>query len=258
MTIRILHGDCLDVLPQVQQHARLAYMDPPFNTGEVQRGLRGCDAAYADAFGDFTGWLMPRIQATIDRLTPDGAIMVHLDEREVHYVKVALDKLLGRDKFMNEIIWAYDYGGRSRRYWPKKHDTILWYVMDPDNYIFNLDASDRLPYMAPSLVGAEKAARGKTPTDVHWHTVCPTQGPERTGYPSQKPLGLLKRFVAVHSMPGDVVIDPFAGSGTTGQAAVDLGRDAILIDSSVDAVSVMRKRFESVKDVSTPTVDNGV
>jgi site-specific DNA-methyltransferase (adenine-specific) len=201
-------------------------------------------STYADRFGEgYLDFLMPRIEAGLRCLAPDGSLFVHLDAREVHYVKVALDALLGRERFVNEIVWAYDYGGRPRDRWPAKHDTILWYVMDPEKYVFNYDAIDRIPYMAPGLVGAEKAERGKTPTDVWWHTIVPTNSREKTGYPTQKPLGILRRIVAVHSEPGDVVLDFFAGSGTIGAAAAELGREYVLIDESAEAVAVMRKRL---------------
>jgi site-specific DNA-methyltransferase (adenine-specific) len=168
---------------------------------------------------------------------------VHLDAREVHYVKVALDELLGRDSFMNEIIWAYDYGGRPKNRWPGKHDTILWYARDPNDYVFHHDAIDRIPYMAPQLVGAEKAARGKTPTDVWWHTIVPTSGREKTGYATQKPLGILSRIVAVHTDPGAVVLDFFAGSGTTGEAAALAGRGFVLVDQNPEAADIMARRL---------------
>ncbi|HXS12619.1 MAG TPA: site-specific DNA-methyltransferase [Acidobacteriaceae bacterium] len=168
---------------------------------------------------------------------------MHLDPREVHYAKVMLDQIFGRDGFRNEIIWAYDYGGKPRDRWPAKHDNLLWYSRSPTRYTFHYDAIDRVPYMAPSLVGPEKAARGKIPTDVWWITVVPTNSREKTGYPTQKPLKLLERIVRVHSNPGDLVLDFFAGSGTTGQAAANLGRRFLLIDSSPDAVRVMRKRL---------------
>jgi site-specific DNA-methyltransferase (adenine-specific) len=170
-------------------------------------------------------------------------LFVHLDSHEVHYVKVALDRLLGRERFKNEIIWAYDYGGRPKNRWPAKHDTLLWYALDPDHYVFNYEAMDRIPYMAPGLVTKEKALRGKTPTDVWWHTIVPTNGREKTGYPTQKPLGVLNRVIHVHSCPGDVVLDFFAGSGTTGEAAAALGRGFVLIDDSVGAVRVASARL---------------
>lgn len=268
---QILHGDCLALLPALPAaFARIIYIDPPFNTGKIQRRdriravaddagdrtgfggrryrtLSAADsngrAAYADEFDDYLAFLMPRIEASLRCLTPDGSLFVHLDAREVHYVKVALDRLLGRHCFMNEIIWAYDFGGRPRNRWPAKHDTILWYALDPATAVFNYDAIDRIPYMAPGLVGPEKAARGKTPTDVWWHTIVPTNSREKTGYPTQKPLGILRRIIAVHTHPGDTVLDFFAGSGTTGAAAAELGRGYVLIDSNPDAIAVMERRL---------------
>lgn len=267
LTRQILLGDNLTLLPTLPRGlARLAYIDPPFNTGKRQthgtvkavqdeQGTAGfggrryrLDATrerhvYDDAFDDYLGFLMPRIEAALPCLTPDGSLFVHLDYRESHYVKVALDQLLGRDSFMNEIIWAYDYGGRSKSRWSAKHDTILWYARDPESYVFDFEAMDRIPYMAPGLVGPEKAARGKTPTDVWWHTIVPPGGKERTGYPTQKPLGVLERFIKVHSEPGDVVLDFFAGSGTTGDAAARNGRGYVLIDQNPEAVAVMEQRL---------------
>lgn len=238
----ILHGDCLELLPTLENRLiELAYIDPPFNTGTTKK--RGA-VAYDDSFENFEDFLMPRIAFALPCLSPTGSLFVHLDHREVHYIKVALDRLIGRDHFMNEIIWSFDYGGRSKSRWPAKHNTILWYAMDPDNYTFNFDEMDRIPYLAPGLVGPEKAAKGKTPTDVWWHTIVPTQSAENLKYPTQKPLGILKRIVKIHSNPGDTVLDFFAGSGTTGAAAKALGRNYIMIDSSADAVALMRSRLE--------------
>lgn len=263
----IVHGDCLDVLPTLPEgFARLAYIDPPFNTGKTQARKRmkvSADpkgerrgfgdkryrvtalesSAYADSFDDYVHWLMARVEASLRCLTADASLFVHLDYREVHYVKVALDALLGRDRFMGEIVWAYDFGGRPKSRWPAKHDTILWYARDPKRYVFDFDAMDRIPYMAPGLVGKEKAARGKTPTDVWWHTIVPTNGKEKTGYPTQKPLGVLERIIKVHSEAGDVVLDFFAGSGTTGDAASRHGRGFVLIDENPEAIEVMKKRL---------------
>ena len=267
---KIILGDNADVLPTLpEKFARLIYVDPPFNTGRPQRrdrirvtatdgegersgfGGRRYEVEkiesdfYDDDFEDFEGFLLPRIQAGLRCLTDDGSLFVHLDAREVHYVKVALDKMLGRESFMNEIIWAYDYGGRPRNRWPSKHDTILWYAVDPDNYVFNFDEMDRIPYMAPGLVSSEKAERGKTPTDVWWHTIVPTNGREKTGYPTQKPLGILNRVVKVHSRPGDVVLDFFGGSGTTGEAAARHDRGFVLVDKSPEAVAIAARRLAS-------------
>jgi site-specific DNA-methyltransferase (adenine-specific) len=264
---RIVHGDNLEVLGTLpREHARLIYIDPPFNTGRKQsrqrmqvraatdgerEGFGGRryaveridSPAYEDEFDEYTPFLMSRIEAALPCLTADGSLFVHLDYREVHYVKVALDRLLGRDRFRNEIIWAYDFGGRPKRWWPAKHDTLLWYVLDPKRYVFQFDEMDRIPYMAPGLAGKEKAARGKTPTDVWWHTIVPTNGKEKTGYPTQKPLGVLERIIKVHTEPGDTVLDFFAGSGTTGEAAARLGRGFVLVDEHPEAIETMRRRL---------------
>lgn len=253
----------------------LVYLDPPFNTGRVQgravhtsrtrssdvdsegpaapvfRGFHGRDyervvgllRSYDDRFVDYWDFLAPRLAEAWRLLAANGTLYLHLDYREAHYAKVALDALFGRDSFLNEIIWAYDYGAKSRSRWPTKHDTILVYVKDPANYVFDSDAVDREPYMAPGLVTPEKAARGKLPTDVWWHTIVPTTGREKTGYPTQKPEGILRRIIAASTRPGDVVLDPFAGSGTTGAVAQALGRRAVLIDHNPDAIEVMANRM---------------
>jgi site-specific DNA-methyltransferase (adenine-specific) len=265
---RIILGDNAVVLPTLPAgFARLVYVDPPFNTGRSQKrdrmkvraadgeGTRGgfggrrydvervASGSYVDDFDDFEAFLLPRIEAALRCMTPDASLFVHLDAREVHYVKVALDRLLGRASFKNEIIWAYDYGARSKTRWPAKHDTLLWYALDPDRYVFHFDEMDRIPYMAPGLVTKEKAERGKTPTDVWWHTIVPTNGREKTGYPTQKPLGILNRIIKVHTDPGDVVLDFFAGSGTTGEAAARHGRGFVLVDDNVDAVRIAGERL---------------
>ncbi len=277
----IIRGDNLDVLTSLPaQFARLIYIDPPFNTGKVQarqriktlasdRGDRTgfggrryrtqaieSPVGFRDQHANFLDFLLPRIEAGLRTLTPDGSLFVHLDHREVHYVKVALDELLGRERFMNEIIWAYDFGGRSKRRWPAKHDTILWYALDPSHYPFDEASIDRIPYMAPGLVGPEKARRGKSPTDVWWHTIVPTRSREKTGYPTQKPLGLLNRIVKVHTEPGDTILDFFAGSGTIGEAAAQHGRHFVLIDSNPEAIRIMARRLAdfSPKVVDSPKV----
>jgi site-specific DNA-methyltransferase (adenine-specific) len=264
---KIILGENLAALAELPDaFAQLVYVDPPFNTGRSQtrerlkvradeagervgfggkryRVERVGASGYADRFDDYVGFLLPRIEASLRCLDRRGSLFVHLDAREVHYVKVALDELLGREAFMNEIVWAYDYGGRPKNRWPMKHDTILWYARDPNDYVFHHDAIDRIPYMAPRLVGPEKAARGKTPTDVWWHTIVPTSGREKTGYATQKPLGILSRIVNVHTDPGAVVLDFFAGSGTTGEAAALAGRGFVLVDQSREAVDVMASRL---------------
>ncbi|MDX1971891.1 MAG: DNA methyltransferase [Candidatus Sumerlaeia bacterium] len=267
---QVFQGDNLPLLsawPGETFH--LIYIDPPFNTGTVQkrsvlkttavteeaegdrRGFggrlykteRGEAMGYEDSFEDFMGFLRPRLQQAHRLLKQNGAFFLHLDYREVHYAKVECDKIFGRECFVNEIIWSYDYGARSTKRWSAKHDNILWYVKNPGEYTFNFEAMDRIPYMAPGLVGPEKAARGKTPTDVWWHTIVPTNGSERTGYTTQKPLGILERIVKIHSNPGDRILDFFAGSGTTGHAALLNNRCFTLIDQNPEAITVMRNRF---------------
>ena len=276
---RIVLGDNMDVLPTIEDGAAaLIYIDPPFNTGKEQRrerlrtvrddahgdrtGFQGKRyrtvrlgaQSFDDIFDDFLAFLEQRLVEAYRILSPTGSFFLHIDYREAHYCKVLLDALFGRDCFMNEIIWAYDYGGRPKSRWPAKHDTLLWYVKDPTRYTFHYDEIDRVPYMAPGLAGAEKAARGKTPTDVWWQTIVPTVGRERTGYPTQKPIAILNRIVRVHSDPGDLVLDFFAGSGTTGEAAARNGRHYFLIDSNPEAVRVMRERLAfSGPEVSTCT-----
>jgi len=267
-TVDIHLGDNLPILGGFDSGSfDFVYIDPPFNTGRTQRHTRirtVRDAEgdrtgfageryrtvtlgtreFADCFDDFLGFLEPRLVEAHRLLAVDGTLVLHLDPREVHYAKVLLDQVFGRACFLNEIIWAYDYGGRSKRRWSAKHDNLLVYAKDPERYTFEFEAMERIPYMAPGLVGPDKAARGKTPTDVWWHTIVPTRGPERTGYPTQKPLGVLNRLLKVHTRPGDRVLDFFAGSGTTGEAAVRLGRSATLIDVSEDALRIMARRLD--------------
>ena len=210
--------------------------------GHRYERVRGMLRTYDDRFDDYGAFLMPRLEEAWRLLADDGTLYLHLDYREAHYAKVMLDAVFGRDCFLNELIWAYDYGAKSRRRWPTKHDTILVYVKNPREYVFNSDDVDREPYMAPGLVTAEKAARGKLPTDVWWHTIVPTTGREKTGYPTQKPEGILRRIVRASSRPGDRVLDLCAGSGTTGAVASALGRDAVLVDDNPEAVRVMTER----------------
>ncbi|GMV38103.1 MAG: hypothetical protein AMXMBFR61_26110 [Fimbriimonadales bacterium] len=263
----VYFGDNLPILRSLAtESVDLIYVDPPFNTGSVRRmqrlrverseqgertGFGGIryrtepvsTISFSDLHDDYLAFLEPRLVEAHRLLKPTGSMYVHLDYREVHYCKVMLDGIFGRECFLNEIIWAYDYGGRSKRRWPTKHDTILFYAKDPALYHFDREAAERIPYMAPGLVSAEKAALGKLPTDTWWHTIVPTSGSERTGYPTQKPLGILRRIISVSSRPGDVVLDFFAGSGTTGAAAGELGRRFILIDNNPEAIRVMRARL---------------
>ena len=266
----IHHGDNLAVLQSMpSESVDLIYIDPPFNTGKIQKrtqiatvrdehgdrtGFQGRryrtiklgSKEYQDCFDDFLLFLEPRLDEARRVLTANGSLFLHIDYREVHYVKVLLDQIFTRACFQNEIIWAYDYGARSKSKWPAKHDNILWYSKDPDSYQCHLDECDRIPYMAPGLVGPEKAALGKTPTDTWWHTIVPTNGAERTGYPTQKPRGILDRIVKVHSRPDDLLLDFFAGSGSFGESAVSHGRRCILVDQNEEALRVMEQRFADV------------
>jgi site-specific DNA-methyltransferase (adenine-specific) len=263
----LIEGDNLAVLPRLPDGAfDLIYVDPPFNTGRPRRrralravrddagertGFGGrryrtrvvSDLAYDDAHADYPGFLRPRLEHARRLLAPHGSLYVHLDYREAHYVKVMLDEVFGRDAFLNEIVWAYDYGGKPKTRWPAKHDTILVYVRTPGGHWFDAEAVEREPYMAPGLVSAEKAARGKRPTDVMWHTIVPTTGREKTGYPTQKPEGLVRRFVAASSRPGGWCLDFFAGSGTLGAVCAPLGRRFVLVESSPAAVAIAVSRL---------------
>ena len=271
--LHIHFGDNLEVLRSLPDAAfALIYIDPPFNTGKVQartrlktvrddagdrtgfqgqryRSIKLGEQSYADIFSDYLAFLEPRLMEAHRLLTPDGSLFFHIDYREVHYCKVLLDQIFGRESFINEIIWAYDYGARATRRWSPKHDNILWYAKNPKNYTYNYDAIDRIPYMAPGLVGPEKAARGKTPTDTWWHTIVSPNGKEKTGYPTQKPLAILSRIIRVHSNPGDAVLDFFAGSGTTGEAALRLGRRATLVDNNPQTMEVMARRLAFAQPV---------
>ncbi|MBA3326860.1 MAG: site-specific DNA-methyltransferase [Solirubrobacterales bacterium] len=228
----------------------MAYLDPPFNTGAQQR--RGA-LGYADAFADHGAFLVPRLERVRELLAPHGTLYLHLDYREAHRAKLALDELFGAECFLNELIWAYDYGGRPKRRWPAKHDTILVYVRDRDRYHFDSEEVEREPYMAPGLVGPEKAARGKLPSSVWWHTIVPTNSREKTGYPTQKPEGIVRRMVAASSRPGGWCLDPFAGSGTLGAVCRALGRRFVLIDSNPAAVAVTLGRLEPVHEATGGT-----
>lgn len=274
MERRIVFGDNLTVIGCLPDGcAQLIYIDPPFNTGKQQersriktvadevdgdrtgfqgkryRTIKLGTSGYSDVFEDYLGFLRPRLEQAYRLLDAAGSFFLHIDPREVHYCKVLLDEIFGRSSFMNEIIWAYDYGARTKKKWSAKHDNILWYAKDPRQYTFNFDEMDRIPYMAPGLVGKEKAARGKTPTDVWWHTIVSPNGKEKTGYATQKPLGVLERIVKVHSLPGDLLIDFFAGSGTLGEAAARNGRGFLLVDDNPAAIEVMRRRLSAFSPV---------
>ena len=278
----VVFGDNLDVMRDLPDGcADLVYIDPPFNTGRARthtrlrtvadddgdrvgfggrryRSVALGTSAYLDVFDDYLAFLEPRLRALHRLLAPHGSLYLHLDWRESHYVKLLGDAIFGRDAFLNEIVWAYDYGGRARRRWPPKHDVLLLWVKDRNRYWFDDSEVERIPYMAPSLVGAAKADRGKLPTDTWWHTIVPTNGRERTGYPTQKPLGVLRRVVAASCPPGGVVLDAFAGSGTAGAAALELGRRFICVDDNEQALCVMRTRFADEPGVRWEPRDAGM
>ena len=269
-SLELHHGDNLAVMSALPAESfQLIYMDPPFNTGRRQERQRlttvqsdsgsrmgfqgksydtvkGTLYGYDDDFADYWEFLEPRLVEAHRLLKDSGTLYLHLDYREAHYAKVALDSLFGRDSFLNEIIWAYDYGAKSTKRWPTKHDTILVYVKNPATYYFDSTAVDREPYMAPGLVTPEKVARGKLPTDVWWHTIVSPTGKEKTGYATQKPVGILRRIIQASSAEGDRLLDPFAGSGTTGAAAIELGRSCVLIDSSADSIALIEQRLDVI------------
>lgn len=263
----VLHGDNLELLGELPSASfQLIYVDPPFNTGKAQArrtletrpsedgdrtGFGGrrytsrllAESSYRDSFDDYLGFIAPRLEEARRLLTQSGTLYFHIDYREAHYCKLLLDEIFGREQFLNELIWAYDYGARSKRRWPAKHDTILVYVRDAEKYYFNSEEVDREPYMAPGLVTPEKAARGKLPTDVWWHTIVPTNGKEKTGYPTQKPEGIVRRMLLASTREGDSCLDFFAGSGTLGAVAQKLGRRYTLIDESAEAIRVITDRL---------------
>lgn len=262
-------GDNLKVLKRLPSESfQIIYIDPPFNTNKIQRretlsayrsdsgnriGFQGeryvtkvsSSIHYNDRFADYWAFMEPRLEEAWRLLNETGTFYLHLDYRESHYAKVYLDGLFGVSNFLNEIIWAYDYGAKSKRKWPAKHDTILVYVKNSKKYFFDSNNVDREPYMAPGLVTSEKAARGKLPTDVWWHTIVSPNGREKTGYPNQKPLGILRRIIRASSREGDAVLDFFAGSGTTGAAAHELRRKFFIVDSNPVAFEIMQERLGS-------------
>jgi len=277
---RVVQADNLEVLPTLPDGVfTLIYLDPPFNTGRIQKRqattsvrstlatgahaagtitgfkgqryerIKGDLLGYDDQFEDYWAFLEPRLIEAWRLLADDGTLYLHLDYREAHYAKVLLDALFGRDCFLNELIWAYDYGAKSKNRWPTKHDTILVYVKNPRGYYFDSSTVDREPYMAPGLVTPEKVAKGKLPTDVWWHTIVSPTGKEKTGYPTQKPVGILRRIIQASSREGDWVLDFFAGSGTTGAVAAALGRKFLLIDQNPESLAVMHERLGALPEV---------
>ena len=284
---KIYYGDNLPILKELASNSiNLIYIDPPFNTGKIQTsdriktiktengdrvGFQGNSyktiklgtKSYSDKIGDeyIIKFIKPRLIEAKRILTSNGSLYFHIDYREVHYCKILLDEIFGRDHFINEIIWSYDFGGKAKSRWPTKHDNILFYVKNPKDYIFNTNLIDRIPYMAPGLVGKEKANKKKLPTDtwwdpfvgkrntdIWWNTIVGTNSKKRTGYPNQKPRGVIDRIIKASSLPDDIVLDFFAGSGTTGESCYELKRKFILIDNNIEALEVMAKRFIGYKN----------
>jgi len=266
----VLLAPALEVLGRLPEGSvDLIYVDPPFGTGQTrrldsirtgagERTRRGfgertyryevsSSIAYRDdmPLEEYLGFLETHLREAHRVLRDDGSLYLHLDFHSAHHARLLLDDVFGPERFLNEIVWAYDYGGRPRDRWPRKHDTILWYAKG-ERWTFNRDDVDRLPYMAPGLVGPEKAARGKLPTDVWWMTIVPTNSRERTGYPTQKPEALLTRILLASSDPGDLVLDFFCGSGTTGAVAKRLGRRFLLVDENPEAIEIARRRVAAV------------
>lgn len=274
----VIEADADEVLAQLPDGVfRMIYIDPPFNTGKVQtrqstttnrssdggrvgfkgqsyQTIKGKVTSYNDSFADYWDFLEPKLEQAWRLLTPDGTLYLHLDYRECHYAKVLLDALFGRECFLNEIIWAYDYGARATRKWPAKHDNILVYVKDPSAYYFNSEEVDREPYMAPGLVTPAKAARGKLPTDVWWHTIVSPTGKEKTGYPTQKPVAIVRRMLVASTAPGDWVLDFFGGSGTTAAVALKAGRRFVTIDQSAESIDVIANRLEAATDLAATEI----
>jgi site-specific DNA-methyltransferase (adenine-specific) len=266
----LFFGNNMDILIRLEDNSiDLIYIDPPFNTGKVIKrdnyksnmhkegttiGFSGnsydftkvSSNSYNDKFDDFIDFLKPRIIESYRVLKPNGVLYLHIDYREVHYTKILLDQIFGRESFINEIIWAYDYGARAKKRWPAKHDNILFYAKDPKSFTFNSELLDREPYLAPGLVTPDKAALGKLPTDVWWHTIVSPTGKEKTGYPSQKPEAILRRIITASSNPGDIVLDYFAGSGTTGAVAAKLGRNFILVDDNLQSIEIIKARLSNI------------
>lgn len=257
----VIHSTAIDVLINTPESSiDLVYVDPPFGTGQLQTLNRKKNGNVVGSFGyddpnvDYVEWLKTHVEAIRHVLKPMGTLYLHLDHHWVHYAKVMCDEVFGRQCFLNEVIWSYDFGGRGKRSWPKKHDSILVYVKDADQYVFNWDDIDRIPYKAPEMqrVGRtpeEAAVRilaGKVPTDVWEMSIVGTNSKERLGWPTQKPVKLIERAIVASSPIDGVVMDVFAGSGTTGQAAHNRGRRFVLVDRHPLAIEMMRERFRDL------------
>jgi site-specific DNA-methyltransferase (adenine-specific) len=233
--------DWLDV-PRPADPIDFIYVDPPFNTGKRQRGRRGVAASYADSWdspSDYIDWLRPRVQRSIGTLRESGSIMLHVDFRTSHHVRLLLDQLLGPDRFVNHLVWKYGLGGSSPRTFARKHDDILFYCLNPKLYYFN---PPRIPATSRRMFGQTKKA-----TDVLDIPALNNQALERTGYPTQKPLELLELLINAACPPGGSVMDPCCGSGTTLLASLNTGRKALGADISLAAVRIATKRLQAAQ-----------
>lgn len=241
--------DCGDNL---QRLARLApesvdliYLDPPFFSNRKYEVIWG-DEAEIRSFEDrwegginvYIDWMRDRIDQMHRVLKPTGSLYLHCDWHASHYLKVMLDGIFKPQNFLNNIVWCYGLGGSSDRYWPRKHDDLLWYSKDPDAHYFK----------APLTPASSMRMRGQMKKVPDYWDI-PTinnMAKERLGYPTQKPELLLERIVESSSREGELVLDPFAGCGTALVAAHRLGRRWIGIDISPTAVRIMERRMLAV------------
>lgn len=228
----------------------LLYADPPFNTGRRRVDRNG---AFDDRWAGpraFTAWLRDRLEATLPALKPSANILIHVDWRTSHHVRLMLDDVLGEERFVNHLVWAYGLGGSSPRRFARKHDDILFYCVDPTRYWFD---PPRVPATSARLRGLTKKA-----TDVLRIPSINNMARERVGWPTQKPLALLELLVRACCPPGGLVLDPCCGSGTTLVAAERTGRRAVGFDVSRRAVEVARRRISSERCPATLRGDGGI
>ncbi|MHC5003682.1 MAG: DNA-methyltransferase [Planctomycetota bacterium] len=250
----------------------LAYLDPPFRTQTRQRAPAGAgDAAFDDVWrwddeaatsfeamataGGAAGRALRGLELVVGRspllayltmvaprlvelrrvLTRSGSVYLHCDGSASHYLKVLLDAVFGTDCFLNNVVWLYGLGGSSSRYWPRKHDDLLWYARQAGAHHFE-------PAMVPARSVRMRGQEKKAPDWWDIPSINNMAG-ERVGYPTQKPLALLRRVVGSSSPAGGLVLDPFCGSGTTLVAARELGRRWIGIDREPAAIAIARTRL---------------
>ena len=265
----ILEGDCLNRMQAIQRGAvDLIYADPPYGTEKVRKGKAG---KFDDRFGgleNYLAWMRPRLRAMWDVLSENGSLYLHVDPSVSHYLKIELDHIFGRKAFRNEIAWCYAGPSVSNRDFPRKHDTILRYAAGKE-WTFNADAA-RMPCKTLNLGGHGPTGKGITQEmrekyllrgklcEDWWEGIYPVQrtNSEGTGYPTQKPIKLLERIIGASSNAGDMVLDPFCGSGTTLVAAKRLGRKYIGIERNPDAIEIARKRLSDEDSLFDLDVDS--